>query len=342
MIDTVKLTLRGGYKIMEYDFFTPTARGFFEHPYYSLNGKDSFSCVQNPAAWDTSYKPRLTLTRIKGRGYLPTLSVEFSAPKLVYGENLSELRDADFPKVLAMLQQTLEEMGVKVSPEVLAAASVGRVDYGKNIVLPEGTSCASVLRRLAKGSINRISANERFFKNGGEAVEYRCNSFKLIFYDKQKEMQKDKWNAMIAKDSKFYGKEILRYELQLKDTKAVRRKLSLKKDSELKFKELFSEATSKAILQHFCSEIRKSLPLEASRQILLERLSPKSKLTWFNAYVETFGAAAAKEKLLRETGDNRTYKKLITELDNLRKNLPPEPSPLDVITEALEVFEPII
>ncbi|WP_424244157.1 hypothetical protein Dip510_001349 [Elusimicrobium posterum] len=342
MIDTVRLTIKTRYKITEYDYFYPSASGLFGPRFYSFNGRHEISCVQNPSAKDTFYKPRLTLSRNIARGSYPTLSVELSLPKLMYFNNLQELTDTDFPKVLDILQYVLREMGVEVSTEVLAAASISRLDLSKNIVMPDGVSCASVLRRLAKGSLNRIKCKEKSYEPSGAGVHYFCDSFQVVFYDKQQEMKQDRWNVGVAKDSKFYGKDILRYELQLKDTKAIRRKLNIDNGSELIFKDLFSEAISKKILRHFWDEINKSLPLEAPKDTIFEHVSPNSKLGGFIAYVDAFGAEAAKAKLLKETGDNRAYKKLMEELDSLRNRLPHMPSPLDVITEALEAFEPIV
>jgi len=45
--------------------------------------------------------------------------MEFSAPKLLYLNNLEELEDKDFPKIIETLQERLKTMGVMVSNQFL-------------------------------------------------------------------------------------------------------------------------------------------------------------------------------------------------------------------------------
>ena len=50
------------------------------------------------------YFPRLTLIKQQiAAGFRLTLRIEFSAPKLVFADNLDELETGDFPRVLALL-----------------------------------------------------------------------------------------------------------------------------------------------------------------------------------------------------------------------------------------------
>lgn len=48
----------------------------------------------------------------RGRNFL--LKIEFSAPKLLYGNNLEELETEHFDKVAKLLQERLRDMGVIV------------------------------------------------------------------------------------------------------------------------------------------------------------------------------------------------------------------------------------
>ena len=110
MIDTVVLLIPWeDFKIMDYGTFSPSARGMFEPPYYSLS-RGSFNCIQYPTKSDLiegNYKPRLTLSkRLVCGGYSIALKIEFSAPKLLFGNNFEELKDNDFEAVVIKLHQT--------------------------------------------------------------------------------------------------------------------------------------------------------------------------------------------------------------------------------------------
>lgn len=96
MIDTVVLTLsQDQFKVLDYDKFTPSARGLFEPPFYRLGSNGIIRCIQNPTKEDRlrgRYRPRLTLTkRVIAGGPSISLRIECSIPKLLYGNNFAEI-----------------------------------------------------------------------------------------------------------------------------------------------------------------------------------------------------------------------------------------------------------
>lgn len=104
-----------------------------------------FTLVQNPTSAELKqgiYKPRLTLTHrfnCSGRSER-TLAIEFSIPKLLFGNNFDELTDKDFPAVIQKLQLILKDMGVHVFEDCLINAPVSLVHYSKNIPLIDYTT----------------------------------------------------------------------------------------------------------------------------------------------------------------------------------------------------------
>lgn len=116
MLDTIALTLKqSAFEVMDMDAFSPSARNLYQPPYYSLGKRGYVSCVQNPLKSELAqglYKPRLTLTkRAKRGGYDYSLRIEFSAPKLKFGNNFEELSNGDFCFLLNILYQALTQMG---------------------------------------------------------------------------------------------------------------------------------------------------------------------------------------------------------------------------------------
>lgn len=47
----------------------------------------------------------------------PSFKIEFSAPKLLYGNNLLEVLETDFPVIITQLCLKLSKMGFKINPE---------------------------------------------------------------------------------------------------------------------------------------------------------------------------------------------------------------------------------
>src|SRR5271156_5057181 len=97
MLDTIALTLdQHQFEVLEPDRFSPSARGLICAPYYPLGARGHFACVLNPSKSDSNagqYQPRLTLGKRRVQtGFALTLRIEFSAPKLIFGNNFDELQ----------------------------------------------------------------------------------------------------------------------------------------------------------------------------------------------------------------------------------------------------------
>ena len=67
------------------------------------------------------------------------LKIEFSAPKMLFGNNFDELTDSDFPNLLTKLKRTLKEMGVFILEDHLTSAPVSAIHFSKNIPLTDYT-----------------------------------------------------------------------------------------------------------------------------------------------------------------------------------------------------------
>src|SRR6266702_1160744 len=190
MLDTVVLTLdRPHFEVLKPERFSPSATGLLAPPYYSLGSRGNFACVQNPAKADlqgAGYLPRLTLTKRKrSMGFALTLRIEFSAPKLIFGNNFDELESRDFTKVLAALHRGLAAMGINVSIDMLRQAPVSAIHYSKNIAFTDYTTCSMVMSELDLIDLDsRLDLSQTDYRNKGHAIRYHANSFEVVFYDK--------------------------------------------------------------------------------------------------------------------------------------------------------------
>lgn len=231
MLDTVILTIpRGSYRIPLTNMFTPNAD--------ILRGAGNYlvKCVNNPTASDKRdnlYRPRMTLMkRMTRNGNEIPLKIEFSVAKILYGNNVEEVRESDFDSVIAALQKAMAQMGVLVARESIANASVSAFHPSKNIELKSGYTSSFVINELQKIDVSKkMDLNRDSFRNSGHSLQFYTNSHSLVIYDKMQDIKKPQKRA-IDKDQnntqlslfdtlvKKKKKEILRIEARL--TKRVK------------------------------------------------------------------------------------------------------------------------
>jgi len=270
------------FAIFEPDLFSPSTRGLTDPTagYYRLGGRSNITCKQNPTPSELKrgiYKPRLTITkRINREGnFEMPLKIEFSIPKLLYGNNFDELTDADFAAIIQKLKVILKEMGVRVFERFLINAPVSSVHYSKNIALTDYTTPYTYLNQLTKLNINkRLDTNRTDFRNEGHSYKYRANSFEIAFYDKIRDLEKakisekraeEKDNALqlglfdVLKQRKPF--EVLRVEIRLNRRQKINQILKkIGKEVEPTFANIFNQNTAKKVLLHYLSEIEEAYP----------------------------------------------------------------------------------
>jgi hypothetical protein len=282
MIDTIVLTLdENSFKIVEYDKFSPSTEGLYSHDgYYRLGGRANLTCVQNPTSTELRngiYKPRLTVTKRIDRHhqFQITLKIEFSIPKLLYGNNFDELEDDDFTLVISKLKQSLRDMGVIVSEPVLINAQASAIHFSKNIPLVDYTTPYTYLERLAKINLNqRLDLNQTDFRNEGHSLKFRANSFEVAFYDKMKDLHKAKVSEKRAEENENAIQlnlfkeveirepfEVLRLEVRLNRRQKLRQVLkSVGIEIEPTFQVLFKREIAQKVLLKYMTGIERSFP----------------------------------------------------------------------------------
>ena len=280
MIDTIVLTLNEtSFHIFEHVRFSPSTEGLYSS-YYRLGGRANLICKQNPTPAELAagiYKPRLSATKRinKYRRSEITLKIEFSIPKLLFGNNFDELRDADFPKVITRLQQSLNDMGVQVTEPVLVNAPVSAIHFSKNIPLTDYTTPYTYLEQLAKINLNkRLDLNKTDFRNEGHSLKFRANSFEIAFYDKMKDLQQAKTSDKRAEEKENAIQlnlfenvltrkpfEVLRMEVRLNRRQKLKHTLKcVGVNADPTFKSVFKKAIARKVLLYYMAEIESSYP----------------------------------------------------------------------------------
>jgi len=259
MIDTIILQLKQGqFTIMNHSKFKTSKEAMF-------NNKDNFcKWSNNPTVLDKKlgiYRPRATLIK---RGYLEFLKIEFSAPKLIFKNNLEELIENDFSLVVDTLKKRLEEMGILVFKASLENAEVISFHPSKNIKLNNGYTSNFAIRQLSKVDIGkRFDIDVKDYRNNGESLQFYTRLFSICIYDKVNDYLKPQRRAidkdqiykqrslfdLLKKEDPFF--EVLRIEVRLNGKRKINELLqNLGFNRNPCFKDLFDGDLCKKILNY--------------------------------------------------------------------------------------------
>lgn len=363
MLDTIKL-------ILSKDMFWVIDRTYFQkETQNALRGY--FTLVQNPTKKELQngiYKPKLTMTKrfnTTGRQEA-TLSIEFSAPKLLFGNNFDELTENDFTQVVALLQSRLKEMGVCVFTKTLENAPISAIHYSKNMPLTDGTTPHYLIGKIKQANIPlALDINQTDYRNDGHSYKWHSNSYEVAFYDKLKdlEMARKSEKRAIENDNtiqlnyfdnfkKRKRLEVMRMEVRLNKRQKIGqlfRTLGIK--SELTLTSLFSSSIAQRVLLHYLDELEsKRLPLldykPTSPNSLLANLVINNPNLGIRKLIQLYGLKQAFDNIdpreLRSMFgkyDQRSWYRLIAEAKSVK--LPVVNSPFGIIREHLTRFEPL-
>lgn len=269
MIDTVVLNLQPDQydQLMEADSM----------PWQLHSRRDNFSkFVKTPSAVqrkDGIYRPRV---RGIHRGRAKLIQVELSLPKLIYGNNVDELCDKDFDRVLQKLSMRLAEQGIIISPLRLRRCTISAVHYSKNINLHR-YSVASALAKIARVKVpGFMDVTRNRYSNDGHVLHLYTKAHSLVAYDKMKDIVKPKSRAtdkdqtpqqmsLFAKNPKLKNEQILRLEVRLSQKRKVQEVINPDNPKqEVTFEQAFSEALSQKVLQDYWSRYISSSALQFS------------------------------------------------------------------------------
>lgn len=335
MIDTLALLIpKENFQIADYDAFSPSAKGLYEAPFYK---GACIKCIQRPSK--SIYKPKLTLIkRISNGGYSINLKVEFSAPKLLLGNNFEELEDVDFAELINKLQETLTQTGIQIELNALINAKIVSVHFGKNIILDEAPS-SLIINIIRKLNISkRLDAGNTDYRNDGQAIRYHTNSYELTFYDKVKDLEQstisekraieidNECNLDVFSGTGLSCIEVLRMEVRLNAARKIKEILA-KVGYEFNaptLEDIFNKNLAKDVLIYFWNTaIKPSLPTIILTEQSSQEIYYQAKNLGMNDYkaLQIVGALSIIKaegfRPLRNALSNHSYYKVKAEFDKL-------------------------
>jgi len=367
MIDTVILKIKyGEFEILNPSAFAPNADSFFK---YGVIKK----ATNYPTKKDylTSYKPRLELCRvISKRNPEIILKVEFSAPKILFNNNLYEVKENDFLKTVDKLREKIASMGVFIEKEALVTAPVTAFHASKNIILSGGYTSTYVLRELSKISLSKkLDLTKFIYKNGGQSLQYYSRAHSLVLYDKLADLSKgnnsrpfdgenyQKYSKELEKITRTENKkvcEILKIEARLSTKRKMNEVLySLRFSKNPTFKDVFKTQVCRKTLEYYWQSLIEernyflfSKGNRPSNEVLISLRSGKRprdalELLGLHTLIEEIGFRET-ENILGKKEAPRLSKQF-KELNKLLKNQPPiMPSYILDIKKSIADLKPII
>lgn len=269
MIDTVVLTLPNAHKLVwEPDKFTPSLKDLITENVGTYGNRMFKKYVQNINP-KNGYYPRLSVTPRWQNGLQVPMRIEFSVPKLIYDDNLNEVSENDFDKVLTVLRDKLKEMGVYVLKEQLRRTSISVAHFSKNILLQDHFTASQVINTLSKVDTNKtLDINYRHFQNKGHALYFDCSSYQIVVYDKIQDLNKTKRHTVdkdptikqqdLFSDIKSHCKSIEVVRLEVRITNRAKLKALLSNQNPT-FKDVFIEEVAINVLNNFWNKISSSM-----------------------------------------------------------------------------------
>jgi hypothetical protein len=148
---------------------------------------------------DGPYYPRLTGYKrgSEKNNIIPMVNIEFSVAKLLYGNNLDEVEEKDFPIIIDTLHRRLSEMGELIIKMDLENAIISVFHPSKNIVISDGYTAYSVIKELSKINLTKkLELTKVNFKNDGNAIQMYAINHSIVYYDKIADLNQNQKKAV--------------------------------------------------------------------------------------------------------------------------------------------------
>jgi hypothetical protein len=375
-IDTVTLLLDASqFVVFEPSRFTPNATKVLGATLYDLGQGKFMPAVCNPTKKDTAafgYLPYLTLfVGLRSGGLSKILRIQFSAPKLLKGNNFDELEEADFEQLCQQLLDGLAYYKVRIfgGLETLKNAQCQVVHYSKNFILPNMISTNWAITEIKKCDVNAWkSVSQEKYAEGGHGYKTHSKHYELAFYDKIAEHFKGKrgqphYDPDIKQLSfDLFGKveqkqlpEVLRMEVRYgrpQKLKDALQKARLPTD-DLSFKTIFQQEYSQRVLiselEDYYSRFPNIAASTAKDEVeLLSDLFVQNPDRYMSTIVSAVGIYTLTQKAgLRELKDivgnkgSQAFLRLAHKASKELKYKADKPEVLESMMAALNEFQPV-
>jgi len=377
-IDTIVLTFYPNqFAILQPGGFTPNvARIYATEPKDMGKGK-YVPATRNPTKQETAtfgYLPCLTFYKgIRAGGVTTGLRVQFSAPKLVNGNNFDELVENDLEKMYERIFEGLKFFGIRLfnGIDTVINAKVATIHYAKNFPLTNYMTARDAVSEVQKCDVTswRDVSNSEYQSdeiNNGHGFKTHSKYYELAFYDKIAEYYKGtRRQPVFDKDLQvqldlFGGKkvtqpfEVLRMEARLNNPKTI--KVALEKAGfeglVPTLANLCTKEVSQAILKQQLAELYSKYPRISSSKApdlhsLFSELYVQNPSTTMTTILSAIGLRALNEdygtRKLKDIVGSRGSPALLRQSKKINELAYrfEKPEVFQLLDEQLDRFEPV-
>ena len=172
--------------------------------------------ITTPKNSDQGYFPRIDIMKWFHTPERPyAISVQLSVPKMLYGNNLIEVDEADLERITTLIADKVTAITtIRISPDDIANAEVARIDYSKNIISHSAGFTRNVIDLMAKQNITkRFDLTTTDYSRDGHGMKYHCKSYEFAIYDKRVDLQKEGLGRtrMLSAETTDNRKELMRF-----------------------------------------------------------------------------------------------------------------------------------
>ncbi len=368
MLDTVKISVEKMFTIRNTSLFRVKYKVGDRYYYKSLKDELEYRREQGygeeyplkaylkPIS-DDVYRPKIEYVISPYTN--PILYLEFSIPKLLFGNNLYEMPLGEEKRVITKLLSILKDLEIEVTRNTLKNAIVRKVHYSKNFILDKRLKCTDVLNLFKETRYPHLRRFKDYKEN--KSIQARCKSFGISMYDKIADMEDSgKYND----DKEFnlikgkYKNRILRFEIKfdkVDKTDKLQKIIKYPTKSKLVFKDVFKSWYLRDVFKDTIDKIRnhKEMPkiiLEANKREELEKecgnVNELAKRMMLVSYQQECGSYdKAIEKLREKFKVGKTlrdkYRTVITnkeELKTIFNKLSDETSHYECVQKPIRVY----
>jgi hypothetical protein len=253
MIDTVTIDLPLSDLLPG---ITPAEELIFLRGWDTRTRGDFTTWIRNPTPQElvVGYHPTLSAYKHFHHNRRVFVKVQFSAPKLFWGNNLDELENCHAIPVAQKLKVALANMGLTPNRDALLRAQVKNLHYSKNILLGNGYTANEVIQTIGRiQSGGRLQKRESQYNRNGSGVNLFNKSFGFSIYDKIPELGPELIGLLQQNGT---APQVMRLEARLINKYKINHtfeKLDLGQNPTLL--EVFDSEKSRQVVTHFWQEL---------------------------------------------------------------------------------------
>ena len=276
--------------------------------------------------------------------------MELSIPKLLFGDNITDIHEYDFETLVQAIFDFCQEIGMPILKPEIRATEPTLFAISKNIDLSDICSCKEAIRVLKFFDYKTYSKHRKIeFNNeryGGSEIIFSTKQETFKIYDKLCEVQnnakseKELQNAELIKNNQLKKdgniiSELLRLELTLKTHRKIQHKLGpYLKNKRLSLKNLFQEKIWERALK---DEVNISLNHPLQKIILLSlenenlideflnkhysHIQTKDTIKTLIMKLKRFGLAQTRAIFMNTYLSRQTWHNYMKRLVNLQKHI---------------------